>query len=66
MFLCSVIVGDSQLMKMSRTNAHVRDTEVKGMNGLKYESMLGKHDICDIYVVYKDKRAYPNYLIHFN
>jgi hypothetical protein len=36
------------------------------MNGLKYESMLGKHDICDIYVVYKDKRAYPNYLIHFN
>jgi hypothetical protein len=28
--------------------------------------MLGKHDICDIYVVYKDKRAYPNYLIHFN
>ena len=67
MFLCSVIVGDSQLMKMSQTNAHIRDTEVKpNSNGLKYESMLGKHPICDIYVVYKDKRAYPNYLIHFN
>jgi hypothetical protein len=64
MLLCTVIVGESQEMKMSGSNSHVKDTGLK-KNGLKYESMRGKHDICDIYVVYKDKRAYPNYLIHY-
>lgn len=65
MFLCSVIVGDSQLMNMSGSNSHVKDTEFKNNKGLRYESIMGKHSICDIYVVYKDKRAYPQYLIHY-
>jgi hypothetical protein len=64
MLLCSVIVGESQQMAMTRSNAAVRDTGMKG-NGLRYESVCGKHEICDIYVVYKDKRAYPHYLIHY-
>ena len=35
MFLCSVIVGESQQMAMTRSNAGVRDTDMKG-NGLRY------------------------------
>jgi hypothetical protein len=64
MFLCDVIVGDSQEMLMTHNNNNIKDTNAKS-NGLKYESMRGKHSICDIYVVYKDKRAYPQYLIKF-
>lgn len=65
MFLCSVIVGDSQEMPMTIKNKDVKDTTVKNSKGLRYESMKGKHDISDIYTVYKNKRAYPSYLIKF-
>ena len=65
MLLCSVIVGESQLMKMSPENRDVRGTNFKPMGGIRYESMLGKHDISDIYVVYKNRRAYPLYLIKY-
>lgn len=51
---------------MTSANSQVKDTIIKDNNtGIRYESMKGKHDICDIYVVYKDKRAYPAYLIKF-
>lgn len=51
---------------MSGSNSHIKDTNIKdNTTGVRYESMKGKHDICDIYVVYKDKRAYPAYLIRF-
>lgn len=64
MMLCSVIVGDSQELHMNHSNKDVRDTNLKP-NGIRFESMRGKHDICDIYVVYKNRRAYPLYLIKF-
>ena len=35
MLLCSVIVGDSQEMKMSQTNRTVKDTNFKP-NGMRY------------------------------
>jgi hypothetical protein len=66
MFFCDVIVGDSQEMKMSGVNAQVKDTSMKDkIRGLKYESMKGKHEVSDIYVVYKNKRAYPAYLMKY-
>lgn len=66
MFFCDVIVGDSQEMQMNGLNAQVKDTNVKdAVKGLKYESMKGKHSVSDIYVVYKNKRAYPAYLIKY-
>jgi len=64
MLFCDVIVGESQLMAMGGQNGDVKDTNKKH-NGLHYESMLGKHNICDIYVVYRKNRAYPAYLIIF-
>ena len=64
MLLCLVIVGDSQEMKMSHANRNVKDTDFKA-NGMRYESMKGKHHMSDIYVVYKTRRAYPLYVIHF-
>ncbi len=68
MFFCDVIVGESQLMAMNidGSNSHVKDTSVKDpIRKLKFESMKGKHSISDIYVVYKNKRAYPAYLIKY-
>ena len=51
-------------MKMSSINRDVRGTDLKP-NGLRYESMKGKHFICDIFVVYKNRRAYPLYYIRY-
>ena len=64
MLLCLVIVGDSQIMKMSHVNSKVKDTDFKS-NGIRYESMKGVHPTSDIYVVYKIRRAYPLYVINF-
>ncbi len=51
---------------MSGVNAQVKDTSMKDkIRGLKYESMKGKHEVSDIYVVYKNKRAYPAYLMKY-
>ena len=53
-------------MAMNGSNTQVKDTGVKDKTkSLKYESMKGKHSISDIYVVYKNKRAYPAYLIKY-
>ena len=49
---------------MSQQNNNVKDTRFKN-NNLRYESVRGKHDKSDIYVVYKKNRAYPAYLIVF-
>lgn len=43
MFLCNVIVGDSQDMPMTRLNANVKDTNRKNNVDLRYESIKGKH-----------------------
>jgi hypothetical protein len=66
MFLCEVIVGDSQIKPMTHANKDIKDTDFKdNVERLKYESMRGQHHICDIYVVYKAARAYPLYLISY-
>lgn len=49
---------------MSQVNRNILDTNFKP-NGIRFESMKGKHTVCDIYVVYKNRRAYPLYLIKF-
>lgn len=64
MFLCIVLVGDSQLMKMSSVNRDVKGT-IRKPNGMTYESMKGIHDISDIYVVYNNRRACPLYYIKY-
>ena len=51
-------------MKMSQSNRTVKDTDFKS-NGIRFESMKGRHPTSDIYVVYKIRRAYPLYLINF-
>ncbi len=53
-------------MSMGGGNSQVKDTGVKDkIRRLKYESMKGEHAYSDIYVVYKNKRAYPAYLIKY-
>ena len=64
MLLCSVIIGDSQNMVMSQQNRNIHDTEFKA-NNMRYESTKGVHSLSDVYVVYKNRRAYPLYFIRF-
>jgi hypothetical protein len=51
-------------MEMTHKNNQVIDTNYKNSE-LRYESGLGIHEISEIYTVYKNRRAYPLYLIEF-
>ena len=64
MFYCQVLVGDSE--KCSGHNGNIRDTGFKNKSkGLRYESMTDFLQGSNIYVVYKNRRAYPLYLIKY-
>lgn len=64
MFLCKVLVGESQ--QCPEHNEDIRDTDFKDqVKKIKYESMTDFYDGSNIYVVYKNRRAYPLYLIKF-
>ena len=64
MFLCEVLVGDSQ--KCPGHNRSIKDTAYKDTaNKIKYESMTDYLNNSNIFVVYKSRRAYPLYLIKY-
>ena len=64
MFLCEVLVGESQ--KCPGHSGSIKDTGYKDpVNKIKYESMTDYLNNSNIFVVYKSRRAYPLYLIKF-
>ena len=64
MFYCIVLVGESQ--KCGRHNSDIRDTDFKDtVKRIRYESMTDFLQGSNVYVVYKNRRAYPLYLIKF-
>jgi len=64
MFYCRVLVGDSQ--KCAQHSGDYRDTEFKDpVNRIRYESMTDFLRGSNIFVVYKNRRAYPLYLIKY-
>ena len=64
MFYCRVLVGDSQ--KCQKHNGNIRDTEFKDqVKKIRYESMTDFLQGSNIFVVYKNRRAYPLYEIKY-
>lgn len=64
MFLCEVLVGESQ--KCLQHNGAIKDTTYRDVNNkIKYESMTDFLQNSNIFVVYKSRRAYPLYLIKY-
>lgn len=69
-FLCKVAVGDSVFVRLgSGTNLKVapcRPDEEAKFPGQKYDSVLGSTNGSDVFVVYNDYQAYPEYLISYS
>ena len=67
MFFCIVLVGDSQnIQNVTSASQSMRDTEFKDTkNKIRYESSTMFTNNSQIYTVYKNRRAYPLYLIKY-
>lgn len=64
MFYCRVLVGDSE--KCPGHSGSIRDTGYKNQaKGIRYESMTDFLQGSNVFVVYKNRRAYPLYLIKY-
>lgn len=45
---------------------HLKDTSCRDLaNGIKYESIKSNYSGSDIYIIYKSRRAYPEYVIEY-
>lgn len=63
---CRVLVGTSQEMEDHQRSGDIVDTEYRDASRkIKYESIHSNYDGSDIYIVYKSRRAYPEYVIEF-
>lgn len=66
MFYCSVLIGDSEKIAEGVHHPNKRDTEYKDTHKkIRYESATTFTNGSVIYTVYKNRRAYPNYLITY-
>lgn len=66
MLYCRVLVGTSQEMQKSQRSNSILDTAIRDpLRNIKFESIHSNYDGSDIYIVYKSRRAYPEYVIDF-
>lgn len=67
MLYCSVLVGDSQQIPDVDDNSRgMKDTDYKDPHKkIRYESSTIYVNGSRIYAVYKNRRAYPQYLIRY-
>ena len=67
MFYCEVLVGDSQkVTAVTEQSRNMRDTDYKDpVEKIRYESSTTFTNGSTIYTVYKNRRAYPMYLITY-
>ena len=67
MLYCSVLVGESQdIPDVTQASRKMKDTEFKdAVNKIRYESSTMFSNGSQIYAVYKNRRAYPLYLIKY-
>lgn len=66
MLYCRVMVGQSQVMVQQDRSNDIKDTRYRDQKKkIKYESITSRYSNTDVYVVYKSRRAYPEYLIEF-
>ena len=66
MFCCLVLVGDSETFNHQQLSKTIKDTNIKDtVKKIKYESNTAFLQGSNVYVVYKNRRAYPLYLITY-
>ena len=66
MLFSLVLVGTSQEMKYEGKSNDIKDTSYRDkLQRIKYESIKSHYSKSDIYIVYKSRRAYPEYLIEY-
>ena len=67
MFYCIVLVGESQnIPQLTADSRNMKDTDFKDkVNKIRYESSTMFTNGSQIYAVYKNRRAYPLYLIKY-
>lgn len=67
MFYCDVLVGTSQSIPIIDGNSQaMKDTDFRDkVNKIRYESSTTYTNNSTIYAVYKNRRAYPTYLIKY-
>ena len=67
MFYCSVLIGDSQkIHQVTQQSQDMKDTDYKNKDKkIRYESSTTFTAGSDVYAVYKNRRAYPSYLIKY-
>ena len=67
MLYCTVLVGDSQnIQTVTLISQAMKDTDYKdAVNKIRYESSTTFTNKSQIYAVYKNRRAYPLYLIKY-
>ena len=64
MFCASVIIGEPFTGNMAGNNAIVTPPLIPGTNKM-YDSVTGSTNGSIVYMIYADKKAYPEYLITY-
>ena len=62
MFMASVLIGKFEPRQSDRS---IREPGLIPGTNLRYDSVKGNTDNCDVFMVYSNKRAYPSYLISY-
>lgn len=66
MLYCRVLVGSSEERQHNEACRMIKDTSIRDVqNGIKYESIKSNYGGSDIYIIYKSRRAYPEYVIEY-
>ena len=53
-------------MNSSMHSNNIRDTNFRdNVKQIRYESIMSNYGGSDIYIIYKSRRAYPEYLIEY-
>ena len=64
MLYCNVLVGFSEEKSINDQDNTIKDTNFRdSIKKIRYESIKSNYGNSDIYIIYKSRGAYPEYLI---
>ena len=64
MFYARVMVGNSK--RLNEDSTLKMPPLIEGMNNERYDSVNGETGGSQVYMIYTNKKAYPEYLISYN
>ena len=66
MFMAKVLVGHSKNYGATNQNTLKMPPNLEGKNGEYYDSVQGYANQSDLYMIYSNKKAYPEFLITYS